>query len=95
MEEFCDSLQTGRETFPVNFNTVLRFRVNYKEPSLELSGYYEFPWKLHISFSAKFTLISDENSKPVSKAVFRDRFSFYKEKTAIFEVILSICSEFS
>ena len=28
----------NRETFPVNFNTILRFRVNYKEPSLELSG---------------------------------------------------------
>ena len=55
-----------RETFPVNFNTILRFRVNYKETSLELSGDYEFSWKLHISFSANFTLISDETSKPVS-----------------------------
>ena len=55
-----------RETFPLNFNTILRFRVNYRETSLELSGDYEFPWKLHISFSANFTLISDETSKPVS-----------------------------
>ena len=80
----------------MNFNTILRFRVNYKEPSLELSGDYKFPWKLHISFSANFTLISDKlQSLYHKKAVFRDKFSFYKEKTAIFEVILSICSEFS
>ena len=30
-----------------------------------------------------------------TKAILRDRFPFYTEKTAIFEVILSICSEFS
>ena len=47
---------------------------------------YEFPWKLYISFSANFTLISNGMLEPATKkkTICRNRFLFYTEKSAIF-----------
>ena len=64
LEEFYDSLQTGRRFLWV----LTQFKVKSKlqKSSLELSGKHEIPWKLQVSLSANFTLISKGTLKPAT-----------------------------
>ena len=41
--------------------------------SLELSGNDGFPWEIHVSFLANFTLVSDGTSKPASNKSYSPR----------------------
>ena len=79
----------------MSFNTILRFRGYCKNHTWNKVEIMDF--RVNSTFYLKPILHTFQRNFQVCDVkinILRDRFLFYTEEAAIFEVILSICSEF-
>ena len=80
----------------MSFNIILTFRVNCKNSLWNLVVIFNFRGGSTFYFRPILhSFPSELRSLQRTKTILRDRVPFYQEKEAVFEVILSTCSEFS
>ena len=80
----------------MSFNIILTFRVNCKNSHWNLVVIFNFRGGSTFYFRPILhSFPSELRSLQRTKTILRDRVPFYQEKEAVFEVILSTCSEFS
>ena len=80
----------------MSFNIILTFRVNCKNSLWNLVVIFNFRGGSTFYFRPILHSFPRElRSLQRTKTILRDRVRFYQEKEAVFEVILSTCSEFS
>ena len=80
----------------MSFNIIFTFRVNFRNSLWNLVVIFNFRGGSTFCFRPILHSFPTElKNLQRTKTILRDRVPFYQEKEAIFEVILSTCSEFS
>ena len=80
----------------MSFNVIFTFRVNCRNSLWNLVVIFNFRGGSTFNFRPILNSFPTElKNLQRTKTILRERVPFYQEKEAIFEVILSTCSEFS